>query len=98
MSTVVDQPIFVLIAAVSGLAVALLVLGQPLGRPRPDLLVRVRELDPRSWPDRLEVGQQLGSTSWLGVPLVDALLRPVIEVSAAQISRLLALAGLADPR
>ena len=41
-------------AVLFGGGVFLVVAGQPLGRPRPDLLARVRELDPQYWPSRLE--------------------------------------------
>ena len=54
MTAVIDQPVFLLMAALLGVGVFLVVAGQPLGRPRPDLLARVRELDPQYWPSQLK--------------------------------------------
>ena len=92
------QPIFLVLAGVFGCGVFLLVLGQPLGRPRPDLLARVRELDPQYWPNRLETPVAAEAPEWLGIPVLDALVRPLLEASASRIGRAIAYIGLADPR
>jgi tight adherence protein C len=98
VSPVLLQPIFLVLAGVFGCGVFLLVLGQPLGRPRPDLLARVRELDPQYWPNRLDAPVPAEAPEWLGIPVLDALVRPLLEASAARIGRAIAYIGLADPR
>ena len=98
MSLVLQQPVLLVLAGVFGCGVFLLVLGQPLGRPRPDLLARVRELDPQYWPNRLDLPPAEQPADWLGVPLLDALVRPLLAASASQIGRVIAFFGLADPR
>ena len=70
MTAVLDQPVFLLMAALLGVGVFLVIAGQPLGRPRPDLLARVRELDPQYWPsrsraDRTRQGQAGWACPWL---------------------------------
>ena len=97
MNLILQQPILVLLATVLGLGVFLLVGGQPLGRPRPDLFARVRALDPQYWPSRLESTAD-DSSGWLGVPILDALAQPVLEEASRQVGRALASLGLADPR
>jgi tight adherence protein C len=98
MIAVQEQPVFLVLAGLIGLGVFLIVLAQPLGKPRPDLLARVRELDPRYWPAQLESASIQPARGWSGIPVIDALVQPLLEASAAQIGRWLASFGVADPR
>jgi tight adherence protein C len=98
MTAVLEQPVLLVLAALFGCGVFLFVAGQPLGRPRPDLFARVRDLDPQHWPNRLEVQPDAVSSGWLGVPVVDALVQPVLEEAARQVGRTLVYFGVADPR
>ncbi len=98
MTAVLDQPVLFVLAILFGGGVFLVVAGQPLGRPRPDLLARVRALDPQYWPSRLESRPDETRTGWLGVPVVDALVQPLLEEAARYVGRALAFFGIADPR
>lgn len=97
MTVVLQQPVFLLLAAAIGFGVFLVVAIQPLGRPRPDLFVRVRELDPQYWPTRLDSPAATNS-GWFGIPVVDALLQPVVDEAAQQVGRVLGYIGIVDSR
>lgn len=82
-----QQPVLVLLAASAAFGLFLMVAAQPIGRPRPDLATRLRELDPDEWLIADESGPAPAAV--LGVPLVDALLRPFVD----DLARLVELAG-----
>ena len=97
MTAVFQVPVLVLLASALGLGVFLIVAVQPLGRPRPDLFVRVRELDPQYWPTRLDSPSST-SSGWFGIPVVDALVQPLLDEAAGQVGRAVAFIGIVDPR
>jgi tight adherence protein C len=98
VTAVLTQPVLLLLAGLFGGGVFLVIAGQPLGRPGPDLFARVRELDPQHWPNRLESQTSETTTGWLGVPVIDALVQPLLEEAARHVGRALAYFGIADPR
>lgn len=65
MTALAQQPFFALLAATFGLGVFLLAAGPALGKRRPDLVMRLRRLDPDAWLEEDDVpsGAILGSVS-----------------------------------
>lgn len=95
MSVLLQQPVFVLLAASAALGLFLMVAAQPIGRPRPDLATRLRELDPDEW---LLDDMAPPPAAVLGVPLIDALLRPLVDDVARLTERVARTLGLTSPR
>src|SRR5438309_6186694 len=54
VTALLQQPIFILLATTFGMGVFLLTCGLVLGRGRPDLVTRLRRLDPDVWVDEDE--------------------------------------------
>lgn len=74
MSVVVHNPVLLLLAAGFVLSVYLVVSGQPLGRPGPDPVSRIRRLDPdQLWDDEDVVGAGSGIAAFLRPVRADAL-------------------------
>ncbi len=86
MTALLDQPVFLLLAATCGLGVFVLVAGPALGAARPDLVVRLRRLDPDVWWAEPEVASP------------GAFLRPLGEDAARMAGRVLGSLGLIPPR
>jgi Flp pilus assembly protein TadB len=63
MTALAQQPIFIFLVGTFGLGVFLLVAGPTLGQRRPDLVTRLRRLDPDAWIENADIssGAVLGS-------------------------------------
>lgn len=86
MTPLLQQPIFLLLAGTFGLGVFLLSAGPSLGRRRPDLVTRLRRLDPDIWWEESD-------------PEIDAgtFLRPLGEDIARVVGRVVGSVGLIAP-
>src|SRR4051794_2676607 len=94
-AALLQQPVLVLLAPGGALGLFLMVAAQPIGRPRPDLATRLRELDPDEW--LVEDVTPLPAAV-PGVPLIDALLRPLVDDVARLVERGARVLGLTGAR
>lgn len=79
-----------LVGALLGAGLFLVVTAQPLGRPRPELATRLRRLSARG---RMELDRGDERTVFSS-PLLERLLRPLLDDAGAAIARLLARLGV----
>jgi len=71
----------------------LLVMGQPLGRPRPELVARLRRLSARGRMELEERAERTGSPMFSS-PLLERVLRPLLDDAGDAIGRLLRRLGI----
>lgn len=86
MTALLGQPILVLLACTCGLGIFLLIAGPALGPARPDLVTRLRRLDPELWWEEPEPSPGAG-----------AFLRPLGEDAVRLAGRVLGALGLIPP-
>jgi len=80
-----------LLGGLVGSSLFLLVLSQPLGRPRPDLAQRLHRLSAQGWLER-EAGAP--GAPVFGSALLERLLRPALDDAGAAVGAVLARAGV----
>ena len=81
-----------LLSGALGAGLWLLVLAQPLGRPRPSLVARLRRLSAQG---RLELEERASTgTPMFSSPLLERVLRPMLDDAGEQIGRLLRRLGI----
>jgi len=80
------------LSAVAGAGLWLLVMAQPLGRPRPRLVARLRRLSAQG---RMELEERaFAGAPMFSSPLLERVLRPVLDDAGDQIGRLLRRLGI----
>lgn len=87
-------PAVALWPALFGLGLYLILTGQPIGRPKPDLVERLRRLDVDERIRRQ--ADPNDRRAFFVVPALEALLRPVLDDCGRLVQRLLGLVGLAS--
>ncbi len=82
------------LGAILGAGLWLIVTAQPLGRPRPDLALRLRALSAQGRTEMEAAGRRPRSALYKS-PLLEQVLRPLLEDAGGQVGRLLARFGIA---
>jgi tight adherence protein C len=80
-----------LVGGLLGAGLFLVATAQPLGRPRPELAARLRRLSARG---RMELDRGADEGTVFSSPLLERLLRPLLDDAGAALARLLARLGL----
>jgi tight adherence protein C len=97
LTLVAVDPRVVFLALLLGLGVYLILMAQPLGRPKPDLGERLRMLDVDERMRMAELGQR-DSQPLFASRILETILRPVIEDAGRGLHAVLARLGLAGGR
>jgi tight adherence protein C len=84
-----------LISAAFGAGLCLIVAAQPIGRPRLDLTLRLRAMSSQGRTE-LETGARRQGKRVFKSPLLEQLLRPLLEDVGGQVGRILARFGIAS--